>query len=275
MKVTAIGNLFPSNSNGEQNAITYLEENGLYSLIRSSAESQDERIQPKYRDLARLHAIVRSRKAFSAVELGVGFSTLVVADALKKNESCWQELTERPAIREADPFKLYSVDGSAQWIEATKGILPAHLEKHVSFQVSGVTAGTFSGRVCHYYDQYPNIVPDFLYIDGPDPTSVQGEINGQSWSNPSRLVMSADFLAIEPHLLPGALVVIDGRTANARFIAANLYRNWSIYRNPNTDVTVMELQEMPLGVLNRNILEYQLGDEINNWPEPLNRERNE
>lgn len=82
--------------------------------------------------------------------------------------------------------------------------------------------------------------------------------------------MSIDLLTIEPPLLPGALVLIDGRNADAQFLAAHLYRNWSTYRCENTEVSVFELQEKSLGTINRNILEYQTGKHINSWPEPIN-----
>ena len=178
------------------------------------------------------------------------FSTLVLADAIKKNESTWKELAMKPEMGKAARFVLHSVDGGKKWIEATREILTAELESHVRLYSSVVIAGEFENRLCHYYENLPDVVPDFLYIDGPDPATVQGDVRGQTWRNASRVVMSADLLSLETTLMPGALVLIDGRTANARFLAAHLYRNWATYQNPSTDVSVMELQEKPLGVRN-------------------------
>lgn len=271
LNVTSLSNLFPSGSDGEQEAALYLEKEDLYEKLKSIAGSQEERIQPKYRDLARLHHLVRGRMCLSVVEFGVGFSTLVLADALQKNRDAWIERRQRPTIRETDPFKLHSVDTSRHWLKETESILPDDLIDRVHFYHSTASIGSHNGRICHFYDKLPDVVPDLLYIDGPDPATVQGDIRGQSWNNGSRIVMSADLLAMEPHLMPGALVLVDGRTLNARFLAAQLYRNWSIERNSDTDVTVMELQESPLGEVNRNILEFQLGKNALSWPEPLNR----
>ena len=40
------------------------------------------------------------------------------------------------------------------------------------------------------------------------------------------LPMSAEVLCIEPHLRPWTMIVTDGRTVNARFLQANMVRNW-------------------------------------------------
>ncbi len=270
MNNTRLCDLFPSGPSGEKEAQLYLEKEDLYVKLKSIADSQEERIQPKYRDLARLHYIVRSRMSLSIVEFGVGFSTVVLSDALQKNMAAWMVQPDKPNIHEAAPFMLHSVDTSQHWLEATESILPAELTDRVRFYLSTASIDNHNGRICHFYDRLPDVIPDFLYIDGPDPAAVQGNVRGQSWSGGSRIVMSADLLTMEPNLMPGSLVLIDGRTLNARFLAAHLYRNWSIGQNPDTDVTVMELRESPLGELNRNILKFQLGEEILSWPEPLN-----
>ena len=269
MNVCAIAELFPNNPDGERAAATYLKDENLFESIAAIIDAQKSRIKPKFRDLARLHKIVIQRKIFSAVEFGVGFSTVVIADALQKNKQTWKSLRDKPLIRYAEPFKLHSVDAGKAWIEATKSMLPAHLNEQVHFYTSGVSAGEYNGRYCHFYDNLPDVIPDFLYIDGPDPADVKGNLRGISWKNAERVVMSGDLLALEPLLLPGALVLIDGRTLNGRFVSAHLFRNWSICRSESNDVTVFELQEKPLGKINGDILNYQLEGDANSWPEPL------
>ena len=59
--------------------------------------------------------------------------------------------------------------------------------------------------------------------------------------------MSADILSLEHHLLPGTLIVVDGRTANARFLKANLQRNWQYRFIHEYDQHFFELVEDPLG----------------------------
>ena len=144
-------------------------------------------------------------------------------------------------------------------------MIPEHLLGIITLHHSPIKAGTFRDRACHYYETVPDIVPDFIYLDGPDPATVTGNVGGQTWRNPDRPVTSGDILRMEPQLLPGTLIVIDGRTANARFLAANLDRKWQMERDVDGDVTVFELQEMPLGSINKETLCYCLCERILSW----------
>ena len=117
-----------------------------------------------------------------------------------------------------------------------------------------------NGRMCHQYRIIPDVVPDFIYIDGPDPKDVQGNIRGLSWKNPNRTVMAADLLLMEPTLLPGTFVIIDGRTNNARFLTNNLQRVWESAYSAEQDITTMVLAEPPLGPKNKADLAYRLGN---------------
>ena len=69
--------------------------------------------------------------------------------------------------------------------------------------------------------------------------------------------MSADVLSIEYFLLPGTMIIIDGRTANARFLKNNLQRDWSYQHFIDQDYHLFELVEEPLGLLNRVELEWK------------------
>ena len=102
---------------------------------------------------------------------------------------------------------------------------------------SGVSATTFNGRACHLYDRLPDVVPDLVYLDGPDPADVRGDVNGLSFGIPERTVMSADLLVMEPTLLPGTVVVVDGRESNTRFLLRNLQRPVRVTRD--SDATII------------------------------------
>ena len=73
--------------------------------------------------------------------------------------------------------------------------------------------------------------------------------------------MSADILAIEHFLTPGTLIVVDGRTTNARFLRSNFQRSWSYHHSSSMDQHFFELVEPPLGIYNRRQVDYCLGDE--------------
>lgn len=62
--------------------------------------------------------------------------------------------------------------------------------------------------------------------------------------------MSGDILLMEPILIPGTFILIDGRTNNARFLQNNLKRKYEINWDKEGDVTTIELIEERLGRFN-------------------------
>lgn len=201
-------------------------------------------------DLVRIHRLIRSRKCFTVMEFGVGFSTLIIADALKKNKQDWEALESIPKIRNRHLFHCFTVDTSEHWIAVASGRFPETLKSFVSFHHSRVEIGTHQGQICHFYKNLPDIVPDFIYLDGPDPAAVEGSINGMTFQCNERTVMAGDLLLMEPILLPGTFVLIDGRTNNARFLKNNLKRSYDIIWDQEGDVTTFELTEERLGKYN-------------------------
>jgi hypothetical protein len=237
-------------------ARTYLGAQGLLDHLCGGVAGQ---LEPDYRDLARLHVAATSRKAFTVLEFGVGWSTVVLADAMRVNRHAWERLRAKPRIRNQHPFKIFSIDSSLRWIKAARRLIPKHLREHVRMSYSRAACGTFNGRICHFYEALPDVNPDFIYLDGPDPATVRGHLSGMTWTTPDRPVVSGDLLLMEPTLLPGTFVVVDGRTTNVRFLQNNLQRRWRIRHDGAADVTTLELVEPPLGPINRETLAYCLG----------------
>ena len=202
---------------------------------------------PQMADLVYLHKLIRENRSFTVMEFGVGYSSIIIADALKKNKKDWDNLSSKPEIRNRYMFQLFSVDASQLWIKKTKSIFPKELLKFVNFQFSEVIVGKFNGRICHYYSNLPDIVPDFVYLDGPAPRDVQGSINGLTFRCDERTVMAADCLLMESVMLPGTVIVVDGRTNNARFLKNNFQRNWSHIHEVERDITIFKLDETRLG----------------------------
>lgn len=207
-------------------------------------------IPPEIENLVRLHQIIRKRKIATVLEFGVGYSTLVIADALRKNHDEWKALKNAPQLRNRFLFKVFSVDASKHWIENVRLRIPSYLRKYVSLSHSQVVAGTYCGQICHYYKNIPDIVPDFIYLDGPNPKDVHGHINGMSFHCDERTVMSGDILLMEPTLLPEVYILVDGRTNNARFLKTNLKRNYIYKWDKSGDVTHFILNEKRLGKYN-------------------------
>jgi len=109
------------------------------------------------------------------------------------------------------------------------------------------------------YKKIPSVCPDLIYIDGPSPYSYleTGE-EYLSLRNPDITNITSDLLKIEPCLLPGTVVVFDGMTNNARFNYRHLSRNWLRYEDTDLDVTIMMLNEPPIGVHHRNQINFRL-----------------
>ena len=226
-----------------------MSENGLEHFFDLGDKVE---LPPKWGDLARLHKLVRERKPFQILEFGSGFSTIVMACALKQNyEEYLEILADRQSDRHYGQPNVVSVESSEKWQKNTRvKIDKAELSDYSKIVFSRVSMAEYQGQLCHFYDELPDVVPDFVYLDGPDPATVEGSINGLSFRNPKRTVMSADIIKYESTLLPGFFMIVDGRTNNARFLKRMLRRSYEVRYYPEADVTTFELEESRLGLKN-------------------------
>ena len=216
---------------------------------------------PKIEDLGRLHWLTCDRRVTTILEFGVGYSTDVFADAISRNKKAVDALFLN-GIRRGNPFEVHSIDNNQNWVDICKQRVCKSEEKAsvVRLHLAKLYMSTFNGRICTFYDPLPDLSPDLIYIDGPDQNSVNGTVRGISTRHGDRMPMSGDILAIEHFLQPGTLIVIDGRSANARFLRSNLQRNWSYLHIPEWDQHYFELQEPPLGRFNKMLIDKTLGE---------------
>lgn len=255
---------------GPEASFEYAEREGLVNLIGESDQrahsiyttvdpTNTSPYKPEWDDLVRLHRLVRKRRVINVLEFGCGHSSLVLADALAKNKSDFGDFVTQN-IRRSDPFHIDVVDDIKSYLELTAARFPRALSEIARFHHSQVEMTEFNSRICTRYITLPNICPDLIYLDGPSQHSVLGDIAGISTRSVDRMPMASDILRIEHFLLPGTLVVIDGRTANARFLATNLQRNWTFTEDAEMDVHYLELTEPPLGPHNRRQIEFCLAE---------------
>jgi len=242
----------------------YIEENGLDQLVdfhenADYVEGVFDSVRsdlatpypPEPADLVRLHKLIRSRKSFTVLEFGLGYSTVIMADALRRNEEDWNALPDKPDIRNSHMFQLFSVDTSAKWIETAKERLPEHLADRCHFHHSEAEIGTFRDQLCSYYETLPDVIADFIYLDAPLPAYVKGSIRGLTFDKcVERTVMAGDLLLMESTFLPGTFIIVDGRTNNARFLERNFSRDYEVHWDREGDVTTFELNEDRLGRYN-------------------------
>jgi hypothetical protein len=252
--------------------INYVKENKLDKLLNAEVvpvkkgiyESVDPSVvapkSPEWDDLVRLHRLVRTRKVTTVLEFGCGYSTVVLADALAKNEREFGAFVSAN-LRRSNAFEIYSVDDMGGYIKITQDRLPTDLKERVFFKQSEVQMTTFNSRICTEYVELPNIAPDFIYLDAPSQDSAKGEVSGISTRHADRLPMACDLLKIEHFLLPGTLILVDGRTANSRFLRSNFQRNWKYEHDVASDSHTFELHETPLGRYNKAQIEFCLGQE--------------
>jgi len=238
----------------EDKARSYLKNNtSIFNTLNSHELLADGNFPPELIDLARLHALLIQGKVMSVLEYGVGFSTLIFADALRSNKNNFG--VEASELRKNNKFNCHSFDTNNSWIKKWKNIL-SEFGEYVSLYQSSVSPNYFNGRLCHTYNMYPNIMPDFIYLDGPDPSEVVS--NDESiWMNSDYPVMAGDLLFIENLLLPGTEVIVDGRTLNARFLEQNFQRNWKIYHSDKCDISYFFLDEPPIGSYNKKYLDFR------------------
>jgi hypothetical protein len=229
----------------------------LWNKINKKWESIDPNnsteFPPDFFDLVRLHYLLRLRKVRIVLEFGVGKSSSVFVDAIRKNKTEYEEYVNKN-LRVTNPFKVYSIDNNKYWMEkVTKAI---DKKEFLEIIFSDCHMSEYNGKICTFYDCLPNIRPDFIYLDGPAQFGVKEHIRGISTDFPDRMPMAADILAIEYFLEPGTMIVVDGRTANARFLKNNLQQNWQYMYDEEFDQSFFLLDEPPLGKWNKRALEF-------------------
>lgn len=250
---------YPFNKSLNIEVSEYLNKHKLKSISQKVNSDTWNTVSPSYTDpyqvelddLIRLHYLVTSRKVTTILEFGVGVSTFVLNHALVENEKRYSSFVSAN-LRRSNSFELHSVDTHRKWIH--------HVARNYDLQntklyKANCRMGTFQGQICTYFDEIPNICPDLIYLDGPHQFSIRGRgVRGISTKHLDRVPMAADILGIEWFLLPGTLIIVDGRTTNARFLKNNLQRNWRYTENSNFDQHFLELIEPPVGALNKRQL---------------------
>lgn len=257
MRPSEIAALFVGD-NANKEAEEYLKSEGCPSFLYSQEGQKTRRFMPNVADLARLHKVVRSRKVITSLEFGTGYSTTAISLAIRANQNEWLENGNNPDFRREALFQHHTIDTSADWLDIVKKETELHGYENISFHHSKIVDGTFHDRSVLYYETLPHISPDFIYIDGPDP---QDAMSGP-WSCKDVTVIAADVLKMESYLLPGTLILIDGRSANARFIRKHLYRDWVAVGDEDSNIFVFELCEAPLGPRSAIQMEYCLGKQF-------------
>ena len=126
----------------------------------------------------------------------------------------------------------------------------------VHFHFSNVKMTNYQGNIVTEYEKLPLCNPDFIYIDGPGQFNVKGNINGISTRHYDMMPMICDILKIEYFLVPGTIIVVDGRTANAIYLKNNLKRKWQYFNDRKNDQHIFCLRDKSLGYVNDRLISF-------------------
>ena len=245
--------------------VPVLEQGELSSFISSCVEAA--RIgethpvyPPEIADLYALYSRVRNERSVAILEIGSGWSTLVLAKALEENRMSYGDWVSGN-IRHPNPYSLMTVDCSEFFQRiAIDRLTPHHGETKVLPIISNVQMTTIQGQACHLFTEIPPFTADFIYLDGPDCDQVTGTTNGMTISFGSNdhkygLPMAADPYLLEHFFWPGTCLVTDGRGANARFLKNIFKRNWDYEYDTKCDQHVFHLNEPSWGMYSSRLLE--------------------
>jgi hypothetical protein len=208
---------------------------------------------PDIEDLVILHKLIIKHKITSVMEFGAGYSTIIMAEAIFRNFKKFK-------FKQRKNCGVHSCETNTKYYNKLK--VSKNLKSLIKIYNSNVIMTKFNSRFCTAYKKIPKINPQLIYLDGPDLYSVKNDISNYSTNFDECVPISADILMIEPFLLPGTLIVIDGRQSNVRFLENNFQRKWKKKVFKNIDLTIFVLKEKPLGKVNfldmknRNLLNF-------------------
>lgn len=244
----------------------FIKKNNFTSLMSETFNFESfiknkTMLPPVIEKLYNLFYFVTKNKRLKVLEFGSGYSTIILANALKQNKKNFLEklnkykhirfsknkIDNTSRFKYSELFTLNSVDDQKKWLNKTKSLIKKHgLSKTAKLIFSKSTLTKFNDRFCYNYCNIPFINSDFIYIDGP----TMGIFGGKNNFEP----ISCDVLQREYIFYPGTIIVVDGMPANACFMKNNFQRNWIYYKENN--ISYFYLNEKPLGIHNQNQLKF-------------------
>lgn len=225
------------------------------NIFKNLLEEEKKPYFEDYNDLCRLHWIVLKFKMLNVLEFGSGFSTVFIAHALNILKNDFKNKVDH--LRVKKKFFLYSIDESKKFIQITKKRLPKNLKKIVQLIHAKNKIINYEGKYATVCNKIPETSPDMIYLDGPSTFATKESFNGFKINDVCRFPMSCDILLIEYFLEPGTIIIVDGRTANARFLKDHFKRKWKHFHDYNQDYHYFELIEKPLGIYNERKIKFK------------------
>ena len=255
---------FPKNIT-EEKIEKFFIKIGLKKIVLESkkkiSSSLDQRTMklpqpPDLKDLYRLYMFIILNKRTTVLELGTGYSTLVMHYALIANQKKFG--LKKPFSRCEHPFEIFSVDNSKYFTNISKNRIEelSSKSKFVNFFYSKANMTIYNGNFAVEYSRLPRVNPDFIYLDGPSQWAPNSSVNNFTTAHPDMMPMSCDIAKLENFLTSGTIIVSDGRTANSYFLKNCFKRKWKFVHDTKNDQCYFLLIDSPLGIYNLEQLNF-------------------
>ena len=191
------------------------------------------------------------------MEFGSGWSSLVMALALTELKKKYSSTISK--LRRNNPFELFIIENEKKYFSISKKRLKRFSKKiniKINYLNTDVIMTTYKGIISTEYKKLPLCNPDFIYLDGPDQFNIKGDCNGISIRHIDMMPMNSDILKIEYFLVPGTIIIVDGRGANSSFLRNNLQRKWSYKYDKMFDQHIFLLDDQSIGKYNDLLLKF-------------------
>ena len=174
---------------------------------------------------------------------------------------------EAKNLQRRNLFEIFIIENEKKYLDITKKNIKKFIKKNniknikITFFLSKVRMVNYNGNFASEYINLPLCNPDFIYLDGPGQFNIYKKINNFTISHHDMMPMSCDILKFEYFLIPGTLIVVDGRGANYNYLKKEFKRKWFYKYDKNNDQHLFLLRDDPFGK-NENLLNFYSIQEI-------------
>ncbi len=218
-------------------------------------------IQPNYLDLYNLYNYVLKNKRTTILEFGSGWSSLIFALSLNDLKRKFYQKAKN--LRRGNLFELFILENNKKYLNITRKRINNYFIKNriknickINYIVSDVRMKEFSGRFVTEYKKIPICNPDFIYLDGPDQKKIKTGTSNFTTNHIDLMPMVSDILKFEYFLIPGTIIISDGRAANVKFLRDFLRRKWIYKYDKKSDQHFFYLNDESLGIHNDKLLKF-------------------
>ena len=246
------------NTPKKKNLEKFFYTHGLTELISLSKNNFSQGlIKPNLDDLYNLWHFIVLNKRTCVLEFGSGFSSIIISSALTYLKSKYQ--LEVKKLRRNNPFEHFIIENEKKYLDITKKRNLKYkniILNKINYYFSDVKMSLVNNNIVTLYKTLPVCNPDFIYLDGPNQYKIKSNINGVNIGHPDMMPMNADLILLEYFFLPGSIILIDGRGANAKFLKDNFKRNWLYNYNKKYDQHLFFLNDTPIGPHNQRLIKF-------------------